>query len=115
MYSVEKELILKLIEFSDSLNQEDKIKFTDFSFKVYKNKIKLLASILLNDGFIIIDDNDEVVLDLELDRVSSRVSLDVTDSLGKYYLEINDNMSVDLIFKINNIILDVIKSMTELK
>ena len=46
---------------------------------------RILLSLLLKEGYLKNSDNDEVVLEMELNRATLQGRVDVSDSLGRYY------------------------------
>ena len=87
------QIILFFIKLRDTQTLNEKIIKSDLDIFLRQSKVKIILSLLLKENILISDDNDEIVLELVIDRKTSTNTIDVTDSKGSYYLkEINANI-----------------------
>lgn len=81
----ETELLAHLIKWRDELSADVWVLKIDADIFVRPSEIRILLSLLLRAGYLKNSDNDEVVLEMELNRATLQGRVDVSDSLGQYY------------------------------
>ena len=79
------ELLAHIIKWRDELSADVQVLKSDADIFVRLCAIRILLSLLLREGYLKNDDNDEVVLEMELNRATLQGRVDVSDSLGRYY------------------------------
>lgn len=79
------ELLAHIIKWRDELSADVRVLKSDADIFVRPCAIRILLSLLLREGYLKNVDNDEVVLEMELDRATLQGRVDVSDSLGRYY------------------------------
>jgi hypothetical protein len=79
------ELLVHIIKWRDELSADVRVLKSDADIFVRPRAIRILLSLLLREGYLKNDDNDEVVLEMELNRATLQGRVDVSDSLGRYY------------------------------
>ena len=90
----ETELLARIIKWRDELSADVRVMKIDADIFVRPHAIRILLSLLLRKGYLKNDDNDEVVLEMELNRATLQGRVDVSDSLGRYYyLEENEKIA----------------------
>ena len=88
------ELLAHIIKWRDELSADVRVLKSDADIFVRPCEIRILFSLLLREGYLKNDDNDEVVLEMELNRATLQGRVDVSDSLGRYYyLEENEKVA----------------------
>lgn len=87
------ELLAHIIKWRDELSADIRVLKIDADIFVRPRVIRILLSLLLREGYLKNSDNDEVVLEMELNRATLQGRVDVSDSLGQYYyLEENEKI-----------------------
>ena len=81
----ETELLARIIKWRDELSADVRVLKIDADIFVRPSEIRILLSLLLREGYLKNSDNDEVVLEMELNRATLQGRADVSDSLGRYY------------------------------
>ena len=90
----ETELLARIIKWRDELSADIRVLKIDADIFVRPHAIRILLSLLLRAGYLRNSDNDEVVLEMELNRATLQGRVDVSDSLGRYYyLEENEKIA----------------------
>ena len=90
----ETELLVRIIKWRDELSADIRVLKIDADIFVRPHAIRILLSLLLRAGYLRNSDNDEVVLEMELNRATLQGRVDVSDSLGRYYyLEENEKIA----------------------
>lgn len=79
------ELLVHIIKWRDELSADVRVLKSDADIFVRPHSIRILLSLLLREGYLKNSDNDEVVLEMELNRATLQGRADVSDSLGRYY------------------------------
>ena len=79
------ELLAHIIKWRDELSADVRVLKIDADIFVRPHSIRILLSLLLRAGYLKNSDNDEVVLEMELNRATLQGRVDVSDSLGQYY------------------------------
>ncbi|WP_156497489.1 MULTISPECIES: hypothetical protein [unclassified Eikenella] len=79
------ELLAHIIKWRDELSADVRVLKSDADIFVRPSVIRILLSLLLREGYLKNSDNDEVVLEMELNRATLQSRVDVSDSLGRYY------------------------------
>ena len=79
------ELLAHIIKWRDELSADIRVLKSDVDIFVRPRAIRILLSLLLREGYLKNSDNDEVVLEMELNRATLQGRVDVSDSLGRYY------------------------------
>jgi len=79
------ELLAHIIKWRDELSADVRVLKSDADIFVRPCAIRILLSLLLREGYLKNSDNDEVVLEMELNRATLQGRVDVSDSLGRYY------------------------------
>ena len=88
------ELLAHIIKWRDEFSVDVRVLKIDADIFVRPSSIRILLSLLLRKGYLKNDDNDEVVLEIELNRATLQGRVDVSDSLGRYYyLEENEKIA----------------------
>ena len=88
------ELLAYIIKWRDEFSADVQVLKSDADIFVRPSAIRILLSLLLREGYLKNDDNDEVVLEMELNRATLQGRVDVSDSLGRYYyLEENEKIA----------------------
>ncbi|OAM32096.1 hypothetical protein A7P96_03675 [Eikenella sp. NML03-A-027] len=88
------ELLAHIIRWHDELSADIRVLKTDADIFVRPRAIRILLSLLLREGYLKNDDNDEVVLEMELNQPTLQGRVGVSDSLGRYYyLEENEKIA----------------------
>ena len=88
------ELLAHIIKWRDEFSADVRVLKIDADIFVRPSSIRILLSLLLRKGYLKNDDNDEVVLEMELNRATLQGRVDVSDSLGRYYyLEENEKIA----------------------
>ena len=88
------ELLAYIIRWRDEFSADVRVLKIDADIFVRPSSIRILLSLLLREGYLKNDDNDEVVLEMELNRATLQGRVDVSDSLGRYYyLEENEKIA----------------------
>lgn len=88
------ELLAHIIKWRDELSADVRVLKIDADIFVRPCAIRILLSLLLREGYLKNSDNDEVVLEMELNRATLQGRADVSDSLGRYYyLEENEKIT----------------------
>ena len=88
------ELLAHIIKWRDELSADVRVLKIDADIFVRPCAIRILLSLLLREGYLKNSDNDEVVLEMELNRATLQGRVDVSDSLGRYYyLEENEKIT----------------------
>ncbi|WP_314253342.1 hypothetical protein ACF3NW_05655 [Eikenella halliae] len=86
------ELSVHLIKWRDELSADVRVLKSDADIFVRPRAIRILLSLLLREGYLKNGGNDEVVLEMELNRATLQGRVDVSDLLGRYYYsELNLN------------------------
>ena len=90
----ETELLAHIIKWRDELSADVRVMKIDADIFVRPRAIRILLSLLLREGYLKNSDNDEVVLEMELNRATLQGRVDVSDSLERYYyLEENEKIT----------------------
>lgn len=79
------ELLAHIIKWRDELSADVRVLKSDADIFMRPSEIRILLSLLLREGYLKNDDNDEVVLEMELNRATLQGRVDISDSLGRYY------------------------------
>ena len=79
------ELLAHIIKWRDEFSVDVRVLKIDADIFVRPSSIRILLSLLLREGYLKNSDNDEVVLEMELNRATLQGRADVSDSLGRYY------------------------------
>ena len=88
------ELLAHIIKWRDELSADVRVLKSDADIFVRPSEIRILLSLLLREGYLKNSDNDEVVLEMELNRATLQGRVDISDSLGRYYyLEENEKIT----------------------
>lgn len=88
------ELLAHIIKWRDEFSVDVRVLKIDADIFVRPSSIRILLSLLLREGYLKNSDNDEVVLEMELNRATLQGRVDVSDSLGRYYyLEENEKVA----------------------
>ncbi|OAM22511.1 hypothetical protein A7P89_04965 [Eikenella corrodens] len=88
------ELLAHIIKWRDELSADVRVLKIDADIFVRPSEIRILLSLLLREGYLKNSDNDEVVLEMELNRAILQGRVDISDSLGRYYyLEENEKVA----------------------
>lgn len=88
------ELLVHIIKWRDEFSVDVRVLKIDADIFVRPSSIRILLSLLLREGYLKNSDNDEVVLEMELNRATLQGRVDVSDSLGwYYYLEENEKIT----------------------
>ena len=88
------ELLAYIIKWRDEFSADVRVLKIDADIFVRPCAIRILLSLLLREGYLKNSDNDEVVLEMELNRATLQGRVDVSDSLGRYYyLEENEKIA----------------------
>ncbi|MGF6147826.1 Uncharacterised protein [Kingella potus] len=80
-------IILYFIELRETNALNKKIIKSDLDIFLKQTKLKIILSLLLKENFLLSDDNDEIVLELSIERETLNGTIDITDSKGNYYLK----------------------------
>ena len=79
------ELLVHIIRWRDEFSADVRVLMIDADIFERPSSIRILLSLLLRKGYLKNDGNDEVVLEMELNRATLQGRVDVSDSLGRYY------------------------------
>jgi len=79
------ELLAHIIKWRNEFSADIRVLKSDADIFVRPHSIRILLSLLLREGYLKNSDNDEVVLEMELNRATLQGRADVSDSLGRYY------------------------------
>ena len=78
--------INKIIEHFTKLREtqasNDKILKADLDIYLKQSSLRIVFSLLLKENILIYDDNDEIVLELFINRENSKGMVDISDSRG---------------------------------
>ncbi|WP_196761672.1 hypothetical protein [Eikenella corrodens] len=87
-------MLAHIIKWRDELSADVRVLKIDADIFVRPSEIRILLSLLLREGYLKNSDNDEVVLEMELNRAILQGRVDISDSLGRYYyLEENEKVA----------------------
>jgi hypothetical protein len=83
--------INKIIEHFTKLREtqasNDKILKADLDIYLKQSSLRIVFSLLLKENILIYDDNDEIVLELFINRENSKGMVDISDSRGYYFFK----------------------------
>ena len=66
----------------DTQALNDKILKADLDIYLKQSSLRIVLSLLLKENILIYDDNDEIVLELFINRENSKGMVDISDSRG---------------------------------
>lgn len=110
--------INKIIEHFTKLREtqasNDKILKADLDIYLKQSSLRIVFSLLLKEKILIYDDNDEIVLELFINRENSKGMVDISDSRGYYFFKDKEiNICHENIRYLEELIYDSIKNMTK--
>ena len=110
--------INKIIEHFTKLREtqasNDKILKADLDIYLKQSSLRIVFSLLLKENILIYDDNDEIVLELFINRENSKGMVDISDSRGYYYVKDKEiNICHENISYLEELIYDSIKDITK--
>lgn len=110
--------INKIIENFTKLREtqasNDKILKADLDIYLKQSSLRIVFSLLLKENILIYDDNDEIVLELFINRENSKGMVDISDSRGYYFFKDKEiNICHENISYLEELIYDSIKNITK--
>ena len=110
--------INKIIEHFTKLREtqasNDKILKADLDICLKQSSLRIVFSLLLKENILIYDDNDEIVLELFINRENSKGMVDISDSRGYYFFKDKEiNICHENISYLEELIYDSIKNITK--
>ena len=111
--------INKIIENFTKLREtqasNDKILKADLDIYLQQSSLRIVFSLLLKENILIYDDNDEIVLELFINRENSKGMVDISDSRGYYFFKDKEiNICHENISYLEELIYDSIKNITKI-
>ena len=110
--------INKIIEHFTKLREtqasNDKILKADLDIYLKQSSLRIVFSLLLKENILIYEDNDEIVLELFINRENSKEMVDISDSRGYYFFKDKEiNICHENISYLEELIYDSIKNITK--
>ena len=110
--------INKIIEHFTKLREtqasNDKILKADLDIYLKQSSLRIVFSLLLKENILIHDDNDEIVLELFINRENSKGMVDISDSRGYYFFKDKEiKICPENISYLEELMVDSIKNITE--
>ncbi len=107
-------IIEHFIKLRETQASNDKILKADLDIYLKQSSLRIIFSLLLKENILIYDDNDEIVLELFINRENSTGMVDISDSRGYYFFKDNKiNICHENISYLEELIYDSIKNITK--
>lgn len=76
-----------LINIRDKRSSDIKIPKLDLDIFIRKTHIRIILSFLIDENYVLDQENDEVALEINIDRKNLNGDIDISDSLGNFFLK----------------------------
>lgn len=93
MKKIEKDMYLKLMEFSDETREKKFVSGIQFTFDLTRNNAKLLIGVGIRKEYLLDDDIDEIALEFLICRDDMKCSGDISTVNGNIILNFNTTLN----------------------